>query len=187
MQTVGIHYNQTRNLRDRIKKYTVLMENTSKSIAEDLKDYFKNYDYSKPNSDIQIIKVETENDLKKIYYGTGFYIILTNKIFEKNPCQFDYQNLKAIYRGHSYFTKKRILSHLSNEYYNSTRKSNEPNYKVCLKIEDKINGININQEPYKDWKWTVIVHKMKNSSKLIREQMEIAFDNVFQKPCKSIK
>lgn len=163
------------------------MEKTSKSIRKDLSEYFKNYDYSKPNSDIQIIQVETEVDLNKVYYGTGFYIILTNKQFEKNKCLFEYQDLKAIYRGHSYFTKKRLLSHLSNENYKSIRKNNEPNYKVCLKIEDKINGININEEPYKNWKWIIIVHKMKNSSKTIREEMEKAFDNVFKKPYKSIK
>lgn len=163
------------------------MEDISKSIREDLKEYLKNYDYTRPNSDIQITQVETENDLNKVYYGAGFYIILTDKQFEKNKCTFEFKGLKAIYRGHSYFTKKRLLSHLSNENYKSTRKNNEPDYKVCLKIEDKINGININQEPYKKWKWIVIVHKMKNSSKIIREEMEIAFDNIFEKPYKSIK
>ncbi|ASV31486.1 hypothetical protein CJ263_15390 [Maribacter cobaltidurans] len=163
------------------------MENTSKSIEKDLKEYFRNYHYLKPDSDIQIINVETEDDLDKAYYGRGFYIILADQQFEENKCLFEFRGLKAIYRGHSYFTKKRLLSHLSNEKYKSTRKSNEPNYKVCLKIEDKVNGININQEPYKNWKWIVIIHKMKNSSKIIREQMEKAFDNVFQKPCKSIK
>lgn len=174
-------------LKNRIKKYTSLLEKTSNIIREDLEKYFENHNYSQPDNNVQIIEVYEEKDLEKIIYGNGFYIILTNENFPNNECSLEYKDLKAIYRGHSYFTKKRILSHLSNENYKSRRKNNEPNYKVCLKIESKINGININQKPYDQWKWAVIVHKMQNSSKSIREQTEKAFDNVFNKPCKSIK
>lgn len=174
-------------MKDKIKKYSSWLEENSQKIREDLKEYFKNCDYSKPNSSIQIVKVKAESDLNNIYYNSGFYIILTNQPFIENECSFEYQGLKAIYRGHSYFTKKRLLSHLSNNEYISSRRNNEPNYKVCLKIEEKVNGININQEPYNSWSWINIIHKMKGSSKLIREQTEKAFDTVFNKPCKSIK
>ena len=94
--------------------------------------------------------------------------------------------MKAIYRGHSYFTKKRLFSHLANEKYKSQIKEKGPNYKVCLKIDGKNSGININKIPYKDWEWTVVVHKMKGSNQLIREQMEKAFDKKFSKPIKCI-
>lgn len=138
-------------------------------------------------NDIQIVEINNESDLNKVIYGNGFYIILTDQPFVDNECTLKYKGLKAIYRGHSYFTKKRIKSHLSNDDYNSKRKSGEPHYKVCIKLEDFVNGININQEPYKNWKWIIIVHKMPKSTEIVREQTEKAFDKIFKKPCKSIK
>lgn len=172
-------------MKTRILKYTSELSKTTNFIQNDLEEYFRSIDYTKPSEEIQITEIKNENDLNKIIYGVGFYIILTDHIFDDNNCEFEYNNQKAIYRGHSYFSKKRLLSHLANEKYKRERKKNEPNYKVCLKIEKGKNGININQNPYKNWNWTVIVHKMKGSSKLMREQAEKAFDKVHNKPCKS--
>lgn len=172
-------------MKERIEKYSSLLEGTIKQIRENLFEYFKNYDYLKPNEDVQIIEIKSEEDLDKIIYGRGFYIILTNYDFKENECTFKYKKLKAIYRGHSYFTKKRLLSHLANEKYKFQRKKSDPNYKNCLKIKDGVNGININREPYKNWEWIVIIHKMKKSRKIIREQAEKAFDCQFKKPIKS--
>lgn len=172
-------------MKNRILKYTSELSKTTNFIQNDLEEYFRSIDYKKLPSEIQITEVKNEDDLNKIIYGVGFYIILTDHTFEDNNCKFEYNNQKAIYRGHSYFSKKRLLSHLANDKYNRERKKNEPNYKVCLKIETGKNGININQNPYKNWNWIVIVHKMKDSSKLMREQAEKAFDKVHNKPCKS--
>jgi hypothetical protein len=172
-------------LKNRIIKYTSELSKITDFIQNDLEEYFRSIDYKKQSKEIQITEVENEEDLNKIIYGVGFYIILTNHNFEDNNCRFKYNNRKAIYRGHSYFSKKRLLSHLANDLYNHKRKKNEQNYKVCLKIEKGKNGININQKPYKNWNWTIIVHKMNNSSKLMREQAEQAFDKVYNKPCKS--
>ena len=174
-------------MKERIEKYVFALKETSKTIRKDLEEYFDNYDYSNPKNDVQIIEINNESDLDKIIYGNGFYIILTDKKFVDNECTFKYQGLKPIYRGHSYFTKKRIKSHLSNDDYNSKIKRGETHYKVCIKLKSSVNGININQEPYKNWKWIIIVHKMPNSSELVREQTEKAFDKIFKKPCKSIK
>jgi hypothetical protein len=172
-------------LKGRIINYTSELSKVTDFIQENLEEYFKTIDYQKISNEIQITKIENEEGLNKIIYGVGFYIILTDQIFENNDCKFEYNRQKAIYRGHSYFSKKRLLSHLANEKYNRERKISEPNYKVCLKIENGKNGINISQKPYKEWNWTVIVHKMKNSSKLMREQAEKAFDKVYNRPCKS--
>ena len=172
-------------MENRIIKYTSELSKITDFIQKDLEAYFRNVDYGKVSKEIQITEINNEEDLNQIIYGVGFYIILTNQIFDDNNCEFEFNNQKAIYRGHSYFSKKRLLSHLSNEKYKRNRKQNEPNYKVCLKIENGKNGINVNQSPYKNWNWTVIVHKMKGSSKLMREQAEQAFDKVYNKPCKS--
>ena len=172
-------------MKERIYKYNSQLSEVTNFIKKDLVEYFKEVDYLTPNNEIQIIEINNEQHLNKIITGSSFYVILTDYVFENNKCIFEYKKHKAIYRGHSYNTKKRILSHLANKKYNSLRKKNESNYKVCLKIEDGINGININDKPYNTWKWIVIIFKMKKSNKVIREQAEYAFDKIYKKPCKS--
>lgn len=172
-------------MKKRIDKYKCEINNVTQNIRTDLEDYFKSFNYNCNHRDIEIYSIHSEKDINQIYASPGFYIILTDHEFSDNECNFKYKNQIAIYRGHSYSTRKRISSHLANLAYNQKRKPKEPNYDVCLKIEDGINGINIDELPYSDWSWTVIVHKMKNSNMLIREQAEIAFDAVFGKPCKS--
>jgi hypothetical protein len=174
-----------RNLKKRIEKYKSDLNNVTEGIKSDLKEYFKGLDYSIANSEVEITTLSSENDINKIYASPGFYIILTDNNFSDNECKFRYNDQTAIYRGHSYTTRKRISSHLANNTYVKNRKSTDPNYTVCIKIEDGVNGINIDSKPYSDWKWTVIVHKMRKSNELIREQAELAFDNAFGKPCKS--
>lgn len=172
-------------MQEKIKIFKDQINQLNISILNDIKEHFENVNYNQSSTDIQILKVRNEEDLNNILYGEGFYIILTNQEFNENKCTFEFENQKAIYRGHSYFTKKRLLSHLANKTYLKVRTNNDPLYKVCLKVEDGVNGINIDQEPYKNWQWTVIVHKMKNSSKTIREQAEVAFDELYGRPCKS--
>lgn len=115
----------------------------------------------------------------------GFYILMTDLKFENNNCLFEIDDFKAIYRGHSYFVKDRIMSHLFNLDYNKNSSKHKTKYTICLKIEDGVEGININQQPYSDYSWKIIVHKMKDSSKMIREQAELAFDNIYNRPLKS--
>jgi len=170
-------------LNNRILNYTSELSKATDFIQNDLAEYFTNVDYKEESREIKITKIKNEEDLNKIIYGAGFYIILTNHPFQENKCEFEFNNQKAIYRGHSYFSKKRLLSHLANSNYQNNKGST--NYTVCLKIENGKNGININQNPYKKWNWTIIVHKMKGSSKLMREQAEKAFDELYNKPCKS--
>ncbi len=172
-------------MKERIIKYKTELKTVTESIKVDLTEYFKEFDYEIANEDIQITKIESESDISEIYASPGFYIILTDYKFDDNECNFTFNNQTAIYRGHSYFSRKRILSHLANDFYKNNRNAGEPNYTVCLKIEDGVDGININKKPYNNRNWTVIVHKMRNSNKLIREQAEFAFDAAFGKPCKS--
>lgn len=172
-------------MKERIEQYKSELNNVTENIKHDLNEYFKDFDYNCEHRDIEITSIKSEKDINQIYASSGFYIILTDNEFNDNECRFKYKNQTAIYRGHSYSTRKRISSHLANDTYNENRKSGEPNYTVCLKIEDGVNGININKFPYRNWNWSVIVHKMRNSNELIREQVELAFDAVFGKPCKS--
>ncbi len=172
-------------MKDRIEKYKSELNNVTEKIKNDLNKYFKGFDYNSNHRDIEIISIKSEKDINQIYASPGFYIILTDNEFNDNECSFKFKNQTAIYRGHSYSTRKRISSHLANDTYKQNKKLGEPNYTVCLKIEEGINGININNLPYRNWNWTVIVHKMRNSNELIREQAELAFDATFGKPCKS--
>ncbi|MBX2948115.1 MAG: hypothetical protein KF704_02460 [Crocinitomicaceae bacterium] len=173
------------SLSIRIEKHKVDLNRITEEIKNDFEIYFKEQEFKNGNTEIQIIPIKSKADIDKIYSGIGFYIILTDKSFDDNQCTFNCKNHTAIYRGHSYTTRQRVLSHLLNKIYRASRKSTEPDYKVCLKIEDGVNGININKKPYNKWEWTVVVIKLRGSNKLIREQAEIAFDSVFGKPCKS--
>ena len=168
-------------MKNLIDKYNVILKETSENIKDELEHHFGQIDYTNNDKAIQIITLKSENDIDNAIYGSGFYIILTDNIFSDNKCNFKINNQTAIYRGHSAFVKDRLKSHLSNNKYKETKST----YEVCLKIEDGVNGININEKPYNSWNWTVVVHKMRNSNKLMREQAEYAFDELYNKPCKS--
>jgi hypothetical protein len=166
-----------------ISKYRNELSKLKEKIISDFEKYLSEINFNNEDSNVQIINLKNESDIDKAYYGRGFYVILTDYNFKDNACSFIYDNQKAIYRGHSYHTKKRLLSHLSNHNYKKNKGST--NFEVCLKL-DSDYGININQEPYKKWNWTIVIIKMNGSSQLIREQVETAFDKVYEKPCKSI-
>lgn len=44
------------------------------------------------------------------------------------------------------------------------------------------NGINITDSIFKKFRWFVVIHKMTGSNRLIREQAEKAFDELFNRP-----
>lgn len=167
-----------------IKESKIRIQKEQQKVRDEIAEYLKTCDYTAHSNSFQIIDIKNLDELQEIYYGSGFYILMTNLKFEDNNCLFEIENFKAIYRGHSYFVKDRIMSHLFNLDYNQNQ-TKKTKYTVCLKIEDGIEGININQKPYSDYSWKIVVHKMKGSSKIIREQAELAFDNIYKRPSKS--
>uniref|UniRef100_UPI001E50C74A hypothetical protein n=2 Tax=Vibrio harveyi group TaxID=717610 RepID=UPI001E50C74A len=68
---------------------------------------------------------------------------------------------------------------LYNNVYNENR--DRTNYTVCMKLNDQ-NGININEDPFRKYRWKVITHSMSGSSKTMREQAEQGFDSVYGRP-----
>ena len=163
------------------------LDSAKSLIKDELREYFSSFNYKTPSSSFQVIDLKCIEDLSKIYSSQGFYILMTNKHFEDNYCKLSIDGCTAIYRGHCCTTKDRIMSHLFNVEHNRTISKHKTKYKVCLKIEDKVNGINIDQKPYSDYIWKVIVHKMKGSTLIIREQAEKAFDEKYGIPVKSHK
>jgi hypothetical protein len=97
-------------MKTRIQKYKEKLNEIKGYLQRDLAEYMKGIDWEKPNSDIQIINLKCEADINRAIYGRGFYIILTDHVFEVNKCKFTTDNKTEIYRGHSYFVKKRLLS-----------------------------------------------------------------------------
>ena len=166
----------------KISSYLETLLEAKNDIKLDILNYLNQVNYEVTNNQIQIVKITTESDFAKIFNGRGLYIILTDYPLDNNTCSLNYKGGQAIYRGHCYKVKSRLKSHLLNKIYNQQRKDNDPHYKVCLKIDDKINGININEVPYNKYNWYVIIHKMQNSSQVIREQAELAFDLKYNKP-----
>lgn len=130
---------------------------------------------------IKIIELKSHNDIESLLYGNGFYIIITNCEFDNNSCKLIYENkYKAIYRGHGRRVKKRIESHLFNKQYNLDRDGTT--YDVCMQIETGVSGINIDEPRYNQYEWHIITISMPDSSLLIREQAELAFDEMFGRP-----
>lgn len=145
--------------------------------------FFKAINYTElSEKSIRIVDINSHKDISKLIYGTGLYIILTDYQIEENSCSLFVDDLKAIYRGHGTRLKKRVESHLYNIIYNKNRK--RTNYTVCMKLDNK-KGINLNEEPFSNYKWKVITHSMPNSSKIMREQAEKAFDSVYSRPLAS--
>lgn len=176
-------------MKQRILNYRDIIKVVKRRLKDDLVDYFKTIDFGSKSDDLQIMEVRNEEDLNHIWSSQGFYLILTDqKVKGIENCTFEYSNYRVIYRGHSYHTKKRIMSHLANDSYNQAYNGKDVHYGVCLKLDSSgRNGINIDQEPFTSWGWVVIVFKMRNSDVLIREQAETAFDELFGRPCRSME
>ncbi|MFH1200691.1 MAG: hypothetical protein V1708_06520 [Candidatus Micrarchaeota archaeon] len=185
------------NLADIVKeakKYEAkLLSQVTSKVTGMFVEFLRSIDYNNIGSstpNISIIQVVEHEHLNLLYSGPGFYVIATDFKHDENGCIFPiHEKFKAIYRGHSGTLKRRIESHLFNETYNAGYekrkeggKSSEMPFTACMKIENGINGINVDKSPYSDFKWYVIQHKMPGSSELIRKQVEAAFDDVFNKP-----
>jgi len=164
-----------------INNLIALEKELRKTMRTEFVNFFSAHDYTKESKLVTSREVRSLDDADAIYYGTGLYVIMSDYRLEVNKCSMTIDGLKAIYRGHCYTVKNRLKSHLFNDNYRSYLSEKEVRYDVCMKLDDK-NGINICDEPYSDYRWMVVTHKMKGSSKIMREQAEIAFDEVFGRP-----
>lgn len=128
----------------------------------------------------RITKITSFEDTDKIMYGSGFYLIFSDFNLDNNKCEIEINNTRVIYRGHCSRVKQRIRSHLFKSKYDLNKINTD--YKVCLKIDSKINGINIDDHIYSKYQWYVLTISMRGSNKLIRELCEKAFDKLYNKP-----
>lgn len=148
---------------------------------------------------IDRISVSSPNDLEAIESKEGFYIILSDRPISGNTCRLTAGPLRAIYRGECSTARKRIQSHLFNSLYNedfNRRSSNyrnnpknagksfyEAHWPHCLKLDaGGLGGVNVNERPHSEFKWLVIVHRMRGSSRRVRQLAEKAFDAAFNHP-----
>ncbi|PFL95349.1 hypothetical protein COJ37_23615 [Bacillus cereus] len=173
------------NIKEMKKDIEILERKFQTSIIEYFKsDKFPKEFYSKLEKDIRISKIKKHQDLNQLFYGAGFYNIVTDCKNSENPCELIYEKAyKVIYRGHCTRIKKRVESHLFNDKYNSN--TGRTSYNVCMKVEPNVSGINIDLPPYKNFNWFVIQISLPKSNKIIREQAEIAFDQLYKKPLAS--
>lgn len=173
------------NIEEMRKDIEILERKFQKKFVEYFKsDKFPKGFNSKLESGIRISEIKNHDDLKKLYYGVGFYIIATDCKYSKNQCELIYEKAyKVIYRGHCTRIKKRVESHLFNDEYKLNRDGTS--YNVCIKVEPNVSGINIDSPSYKKFDWFVIQIALPQSNKMIREQAEVAFDCLYQKPLAS--
>lgn len=144
-------------------------------------EFFERHDYERDTNKVVSYIVSSLADVQSTYYGPGFYLIQTDYQSDDNTCLHMMDGLKTIYRGHCSTVKKRLVSHLLNEDYRANLPERGVRYDVCLNLDGE-SGINITKPPYKDYRWRVVIHKMRGSSKMIREQAELAFDMKFGRP-----
>ena len=64
-------------------------------IRLDIRKVLATIDYKRDSSNIQILEINNELDLDKLYAGRGFYLILTDRSFSENPCSFKFDNFTA--------------------------------------------------------------------------------------------
>lgn len=164
-----------------INELLTLERDLQNSMRQHFVNFFSAHDYSRDSRIVVSKSLSTLLDAEATHYGTGLYVIMSDYQFAENRCSLIVDGLKAIYRGHCYTVKGRLKSHLFNDHYRSNLREKGVRYDVCMKLDDK-NGINIDSPPYSNYRWKVVVHKMKNSSKMMREQAELAFDEVFGRP-----
>lgn len=164
-----------------IKQLVALENELRHTIRAQFVEFFSAHDYTKNCKAVVSKSLGSLSDAEAMYYGTGLYVIMSDYQFEENKCSLIINGLKAIYRGHCYTVKGRLKSHLFNDHYRSNLPATGVRYDVCMKLDDR-NGINICDQPYSNYRWSVVVHKMKGSSKMMREQAELAFDEVFGRP-----
>lgn len=146
---------------------------------EHFADFFSKYDYQSLESEIRYVEINSYNDLQHVRYGAGLYFILTNYEYDVNSCGLEVKGLKVIYRGHGVRIRKRVESHIYKNRY--MQNPDGTTYKVCMKLDDS-NGINIDTSPYSEYLWAVIYHPMTHSTKTMREQAELAFDEAYNMP-----
>ncbi|KAF2394329.1 hypothetical protein [Pseudomonas frederiksbergensis] len=167
-----------------IKNLIALESELKKNMRVHFVDFLSSHDYNKYSRSVVSKSMSTLLDAEKSYYGRGLYVILSDYQLDQNKCSFTLDGLKAVYRGHGYKVKSRLKSHLFNDHYRRNLPEKGVRYDVCMKLDDK-NGINIDESPYNKYRWKVVVYKMMNSSKMMREQAELAFDEVYGRPLAS--
>ncbi|MDQ0871350.1 hypothetical protein QFZ77_000009 [Paenibacillus sp. V4I3] len=147
--------------------------------------FFEKVKYStkRTYTNVEISKIQSIADLKKIPRKPRFYIIFSNYTLRENKCTCflndSNKNYPAIYRGQGYNVRERIKSHLFNKKYNGS-------FTICLDLDGE-KGINIDTDARNNgYSWFIAFHGMTttngNTEEFIRIQAEIAFDNYFTKP-----
>ena len=131
----------------------------------------------------------------------GLYVILTDyAVPGADACRFHstFPALRAIYRGHSFNIRERVLGHLLNsEYIALKQRQKQKPWGGYLKIRDGVpgdGGIDLLLEPEylrapsgHPYTWTVVTFEMPESSKAIRELAENGFSAAWGTPIRSVK
>lgn len=196
------------------KKYNIpemedALENATSVVLGEIKDQFHSYlaelnssgltfEALSKNSQVATCNVIDHKSLSAIYSSQGFYIICTDHNVLENNCNFCLENkYTAIYRGECSSVRRRIESHIFNSTYQKLYESrkntklsqggnfSETYYGACMKVDPLVSGINIDEYPYSQSNWYVVVLKMPSSSSIVRKQAELAFDALFGKPVAS--
>lgn len=125
----------------------------------------------------------------------GLYVIMTDyPVPGSHACTFGVpgSGLKAIYRGHSFNIRERVMGHLTHGAYMAmcgSKKDKKP-WGAFFKLTDGASGgdggLDITTAPYSSYTWGIVGFEMKKSTQPLRELAENGFSGAFGTPARSI-
>jgi len=180
------------SLEEQIYAYKLAQESLAIQNVRHFESMFKALPPSTLAKPYQFTSITSGPDLKNIWAGKGFYLILGDYLppWERsNPCTLSIEKLPVIYRGQADKVKERLRSHLDNRQYRAEKNARgQSPWERCLKLDEiqgNKGGINIEDAPFSSAKWAVLVLPMPKSTSNMRELVEWAFDRSFNRPVAS--
>jgi hypothetical protein len=177
---------------DLITSFSESHKELSLDYIRKFESFFHTYPPAPESPHYRVVEVGDESSFTSIPNEQGFYLIASNyehALEKPNDCTLLINGSAVIYRGQADKVRERIRSHLDNKNYAAQKADEKADvWTRCLKL-DKVKGnnggINITDEPYRNFTWTVLMLPLPGSTSALRQYVEWGFDRVFEKPVAS--
>jgi hypothetical protein len=195
------------NMKDLLNDFLEQQRALASAVENKFVDYFRatqippfTSDSNLGKSDVLAVEIaspgmsaaEVTARIGTLPYSQGLYVIMTNfDVGDSEPSSFQVpgSDLKAIYRGHSSNVRERVMGHLTHDAYIAMcrTKTNKKPWGAFFKIDDESGdgGVDITSAPYNGYTWSIVVYKMTDSNRALRELAENGFSGAFGTPARS--
>jgi len=180
------------DLDESIWSYNLRQESLAIEMVTRLVNMFEKCEPSASSELYRFTSISSEASFDELLAGRGFYLILSDYVPQwkrQNVCSLKVDGLSVLYRGQADKVRERLRSHLDNRRYRQWKNEKEQSpLERCLKLDEvkgNKGGINVDEMPFSQARWAVIVLPMSKSASQMREMVEWAFDHVFGRPVAS--